>query len=156
MSRLSEKVHDAVQAHVDGGVYDRHGAIQEVKASLEDEDREILIDEALAVRVKNACVNGKKSTERGGAAPAQLTMFPDLHVGYPLDHDGRQIKQTDALSRIEFRRIIEIRREQIKRDEAHLQSLMQAEATVSPLWDRYPDKTFGEICSLYMAKMEAA
>ncbi|WP_038384986.1 hypothetical protein [Bradyrhizobium elkanii] len=156
MSRLSEKVHDAVAAHIDGGVYDRHGAIQTVRAALEDDDRAILIDEALAIRVKNACVNSKKSAVAQAAVPAQIVMFPDLHGGYPIDGDGTRVKQTVALSRIELRRVIEIRRAQIKKDQAHLALLEQAETTVGPLWDIHPDMTFGEICELYATKLAAA
>jgi hypothetical protein len=83
------------------------------------------------------------------AAPNQLEMFPGLRSHYAVDTDGRVLKQTKMLSRLEFERVIDIREKQVADDVAHLGVLLQARRKVRRLWDANPALTFGEVEALF-------
>jgi hypothetical protein len=155
MTRLSDKINEAVVSSYDGGALDRTLAVSKARALIDDDDRDILVEEALQVRVKTAATSAKNSLRSQATRRNQFALFPDLHRGYAIDHTGEQIKLTDALSRTEFKRVIAIRCLSIEADQKHLKALEDAEAAVAPLWDRYPFKSFGEICELYAERSAA-
>lgn len=92
-------------------------------------------------------LNGK------GSAPHQYSFFGDrLRERYALDLDERVIKDLARLSRLEFSRIIAIRKNQLDADAAHLEALREAEKELAPIWDEYPDKNYGDIEKIYLRR----
>jgi hypothetical protein len=89
--------------------------------------------------------------------PRQPSFFGDrLRARYALDVDNRVIKDLVRLARLEFRRIIAIREKQLKFDGAHLAALKEAYKELSPIWDLYPKKLYGEIEAIYLRRMRLA
>ena len=140
MSRLSDLVNDAILTNTaDDGTINVTGAMESIKPSLDDECREVLINEALTTRVTTAAKSAK-SNLRSRASQRNFELpFKGLHHAYPLDLDGRYIKRTEALSRVEFESVINIREKQIINDMGHLEKLRSAHAAMLPIWKENPD-----------------
>ncbi|WP_156456579.1 hypothetical protein [Blastomonas sp. CCH2-A2] len=140
MSRLSDLVNGAILANTaEDGTINVTGALHSIKPALDDECREVLVNEALSIRVTTAAKSAK-STLRGIAAKANFELpFKGLHHAYPLDLNGRLIKRTEALSRAEFESVISIREKQIINDMGHLEKLRSAHAAMLPVWEQNPD-----------------
>src|SRR5882724_12250739 len=102
MSLLSDKIRDAINQSERLGVINRHMAAKAVKPILVESEKDLLVDEALAIRIKAMAANIIRNLlkGKGGSAcgSAQMLMFPDLHRAYPVDHSGREIKLVGALS----------------------------------------------------------
>ncbi len=116
-----------------------------------------LAREGLAKRIKDQATRIARQME--GESPDdgdQLDFFGKLRPRYALDTDGRRLKNTRDLTRIEFRRLITIREEQVAADMAHLKILRDAEDAVSLLWDFHPDLAFGQVMDLYLSQRSAA
>ena len=148
MSRLSDVIHEVIEAETHGGRLDIHHAATKARRKLDDDDVEMLIIESLMKRIKAtvALVRQELVSERiaQGSFP-----FPDLRRAYAVDTDGQYVIDTGALSRRQFQHIIALRRKQVADDTAHLRVLEAAFEFVTPYWDRHPDLTFGEVCELY-------
>jgi hypothetical protein len=94
-----------------------------------------------------------KTMRRAANEPRQSSFFGDnLRSRYALDVDARVIKDTTRLSRKEWRRVIEIREEQLRHDTAHLDVLHEADRELAPIWDDYPDKNYGEVEAIYLRR----
>lgn len=146
MSRLSDLILQVVSEERDGtGRVDIHHAIGTARDRIDDQDRDTLVDEALGKRLKEAAAKGRKSAERRTSSQMTL-LFPGLRDAHAIDIDGRFVKQTDQMTELEMRRVIEIRRTQIDHDRAYLKILEAAYDDVRPFWTASPDKTFGEVC----------
>lgn len=91
----------------------------------------------------------KRVARQAAATPRQAELFPGLRTRYAVDTDGRVLKLTSLLSRLEFERVIDIREKQIADDMAHLEVLRQARRQVRQLWDANPTLTFGEVEALF-------
>ena len=144
--------------------YERPGAGIDMHAATEagvrmvkgdDETLESLVREALYKRIKGACTNARRRAETSDANVRQPALF-DLRTRHALDTEGRYIKRTEDLTQIEFRRLIEIRRQQLEADKAYLDELEKAEAALRPIWTRHPEYTYGEAEQAYMAGRMAA
>jgi len=155
MSRLSDLVNEAVITHTkQDGTIQRHEAVKSIKPNLDDESREILIDEALSERVTTAAKNSKSSI-MAMAKKRNMELPFHLNGAYPLDIEHRYIKRTEALSREEMQRVISIREKQIVDDTKHLAELRTAFHAVEPIWDAHPNWTFGQCCAALLKKQAA-
>lgn len=156
MSRLSDLVNDAILTNTRrDGTIDANAAVADIRPNLDDDDRDILVSEALVARVTNAAKTSKAAI-LGHAKKRNLELpFEGLHGAYPLDLDGRYIKRTEALTRAEFERVISIREKQIIDDMAHLKRLREAFAVLEPIWAANPDWTVAE-CVAWATKASAA
>ncbi len=85
-----------------------------------------------------------------GETTRQGTFFGDLRHRYAIDVEERVIKETSHLTREEFLRVMEIRRNQIAADRAHLAVLEHAAAELEVIWDANPTLTFGEVERLFV------
>lgn len=145
---LSDIVSKAIDETKDGdGSIRTHEAVKVGFPLVKGDDEAVdqCISEALAERIKKAAQNEKNLDKARISGPDDLF---GLRTRHALDTDGRMLKATHALTRLEFERIRQIRRESLKADEAYLAKLDNAAAAVSPLWDAHPDMTFGEVCDL--------
>lgn len=95
-----------------------------------------------------------KAMRKVMASSAQGSLFfgQRLRARYALDTDGRIIKDTDRLTRLEWRRAIQIRMDQLEADKAHLDAMRLADRELSPIWDEYPQKMYGEVERIYLAR----
>lgn len=73
------------------------------------------------------CIEGK-------SASSQIELPFKLSGAVAVDVDARKIKLTEALSQMEFKRVMEIRRKQIKDDQAQLKEWENAESLADPYW----------------------
>lgn len=148
MSRLNDIVSEVIVA-----TQDSDGSIPTQRAVMlgvplvkkDDEAVDQCIAEALAIRIKNVATRERNKT---GSGPADHEDLFGLRPRHALDVDGRVLKATHALTRIEFERIRQIRRDSLTADEAYLALLDNAAAVVSPVWNVHPELTFGEVCDL--------
>ena len=157
MSQLNDAIGRAIELHDHPGQgIEVHSCVKTAWGLLKDDDEsvEILCKEAIAKRIKDKVTNASRNAAT--ASSTQLPLFPNLRAAYALDIDGRRLKDTRDLSRMEFKRLIVIRRDQLTADAAHLKHLTDAEREVAALWDASPGKTFGEICDIYAAQRRAA
>lgn len=157
MSRLSDVIQEAIESiRDDSGNVNIHTAMERARPLLDDEDCETLISEGLSLRIKNAALRGKNAAREAITKDSKtLEMFPGLRSAYAIDAEERVVKQTRALSMLEFQRIIATREKQVSDDRAHLKILRDTLAAVSPTWAPHPTWTFGEAADAY-AKIEAA
>lgn len=146
MSRLSDVVNHVVQSELDpkSGRTDIPRAVSAAKPMLDEEDRDALVSEALWKRIKDAACKAKKAAWR--IPSAQIELFPEIRDAHALDTEGRQVMQTDAMSEMQFLRLIEIRRKQVSDDTAYLKVLEDAFRMACPIWRDHPNWTFGDVC----------
>lgn len=97
-----------------------------------------------------------KQVRSEGDRRGQLMLFPDLRAAYALDVEGRTVKRTVDLSRLEFERLITVRAEQVVADTRHLEALRDARTKAAPMWDMHPAATFGEIVAMLAVAEQAA
>ena len=134
----------------DDGSVNTHAAVT-MGVPLVKEDEEAVdqcISEALAVRIKSKATREERNSRERPDGHADLFGLRGRHA---LDIEGRVLKATHALTRLEFERIRQIRRISLAADEAYLAKLDNAAAAVAPLWDIHPSLTFGEVCALRKA-----
>lgn len=138
------------------GAIDTHKAVQTAFPLViaDDEATEQLVREGLAKRIKDAATKMNRQSEQ---AASQASFFGDkLRRRYALDTDGRVIKETEYMQRLEFERLIAIREKSIIDDTAHLDVLKRALVAVAPIWDRNPEYTYGQAERAFLAAELAA
>jgi len=113
----------------------------------DDEATDQCIREALSKRIKDTAT--RRDRGGGGSDKDRQALLFDLRPRHALDTEGRVLKDTRAMIRIEFNRVREIRRKSIADDAAYLEQLDRAAAALGPIWDLYPALTFGEAEEIY-------
>lgn len=88
-------------------------------------------------------------TMRAISKQRQKTLW-NLHERYAIDVENRVIKDTDRLSRLEWRALLNLRQKQIEDDTAHYRQMLNADRELSPIWDEFPDKNFREIEMIWL------
>lgn len=148
MSRLTDIVSEVISETKDAeGSINTSQAVTLGVPMVRKDDKAVdqCISEALAIRIKAVATRERKKSNTGSRD--QLSFF-DLRPRHALDIEGRILKSTHALTRLEFERIRQIRRESLSADAAYLQKLDNAAIAVAPFWDAHPEATFGEVCDL--------
>jgi hypothetical protein len=156
---LSDIIGRVIELHdVPGRGINRQAAI-EAAVPLVMEDAEVLgqvVRDGIGKRIKDMATKRRRAAQSEDGEPNMPTLFGDLRVRYPLDDTERVIKRTEDLTRIELRHCIQVRRAQVKADEAHLKAMEDAERAVAPFWDANPGLTFGGVMALYLSSRAAA
>jgi len=137
------------------GAIDVHEAVQTAMPLVmaDDEAMRQLLTEALGKRIKDAATSQMRRAADVGVQPS---FFGNLmRQAYALDIEGRQIKETSYLTRIEFERIIVIREKQLIADTTQLNVLRRARAALAPLWDMNPEYTYGEVERAFLQAVAA-
>jgi hypothetical protein len=132
------------------GRIDTHSAIEAgLPLVLQDDDvRDRLIRDALGRAILAASTRISRVSDQ----TKQPSFFGDrLRRAYATNLDGRTIKETDSLTRLEFERLISIREKQVMDDMAHLNVLREAKRQLSPIWDVHPDYTYGQAELAFLA-----
>lgn len=148
--RLSDIVSDIIEQHDRPGVgINMHAATKALVLAIEadPEHRSQLLWEAAGKRIKAAATAARKEAEGTDENCTQLPLLANLRPRYALDGEDRVVKRTEDLTRLELRRVIQIRRDQIKHDVAHLDALVKVEADLAAVWDLNPAMTLGQ-CAL--------
>lgn len=156
---LADIVGCVIERHdVPGRGINRQAAIETavplVMADTEALDQ--IVREGIGRRIKDLATKRRRAAQSEDAGPEMPSLFGDLRPRYALDAEERFIKRTEDLTRVELRRCIQIRRQQLKADEAHVKAMEDAERLVARFWDAHPDMTFGEVTGLYLASRAAA
>lgn len=156
MSRLNDVLSEAVEAKrsYDGSV-DLHDAYKMVDGTFERDDEVILIKEASLIRMKDIASRGRSAILKQSAGQGEFP-FPNIRRGHAIDTNGHRIKNTESMLEVEFARLIEIREEQIKNDQAYLDDLRDAFNACKPYWREHPAWTFGRVCEEMMRRVNAA
>jgi len=86
--------------------------------------------------------------KKGGG---QFDMFEEfgLRPAYAIDTNGRKLKYTGWLTQMEYLRIMQIRRDQLEADGAHLDTLEKTYQQIKPFWDANSHLMFDEVALLY-------
>jgi len=90
-----------------------------------------------------------KATQKANSAQAELPF--QLPAAVAMDLDGTTLVATRRLSRTEFARAIEIRRQQIAHDNAALREWRQALRQADRFWGDHPDWSFGQCLDAILA-----
>lgn len=153
---LADIVQEAIAATERDKQIVTHAAVEYAFPIVRDDDEatDQCVREALSKRIKDAATRRDRGS-RDNDGDRQPLLF-DLRPRHALDTDGRILKNTRAMTRIEFSRVREIRRKSIIADEAYLKQLDEAAAALSPIWDLYPALTFGEVEEIYRRDSGAA
>jgi hypothetical protein len=153
---LADIVSDAIAATERNSTIVTHAAVEYAFPIVrnDDEATDQCIREALGKRIKDVATRRDRKPP-GSDSETEPLLF-DLRPRHALDTDGRTIKTTRAMTQLEFTRVREIRRQTIINDEGYLKQLDEAAAALAPIWDLYPDLTFGEAEDLYRRQRGAA
>ena len=146
MSRLSDVIGRVVELESGPEGIDLRHAVSVARPMLDDDDVEALVCEALTKRIKDAATRGRMEASRAVETTQSELPFPDLRVRHAVDIEGRRLVNTEDMTEMQFRRVIEIRRKQIKDDTAYLEVLENAYLHVAPVWRQHPDLSFGQAC----------
>lgn len=158
MSSLAEivgRVVDACQTP-DGSIVTADAVTMALPLVKEDAEAcDTLLCEALSKRIKDAATRARAAAM--DADGRQPSFWGDkLRPRYALDIEGRSLKNTNSLTRLEFERIRQIRRDQLAADAAALAVLDEAATALSPIWDLNPALSFGEVMQVYLSIRSAA
>lgn len=152
MSLLSEKLESSLMHHRDSyGRHDLHAVVREVKPDLTSDEISDLLDDVLYQRAKKAATKGKKKLDKFLAKAKTGDMFPGIERGYVLDIGGNYAKDADDLTEMEFKRIIQIRQDQLAADKQSLDALEAAYGACAPIWREHPTWLFGQ-CKAELAR----
>jgi len=142
---LNDIIGHIIELYDIGNQIETHKAVQAAFPLVlaDEEARDQIILEGLSKRIKDMATRAHRKSDDD--PDKQTSFFGDrLRQRYALDVDGRVIKDTDAMSRIEFERLIAIREKQMDADAAHLNVLKAAREALAPFWDAHPDYTYGQ------------
>lgn len=151
LSNIIRKVadeHDAATFVVKKAVPDA------VRLILEDvEANKLAVTETAHRRLTQTVTRRVRNAD--GVARRQGTFFGNLRHAYAIDVEERVIKETAELTRDEFFRVMEIRRDQIEADRTHLAVLEHAARELEVIWEANPDLTFGQAETLFVKRMRS-
>lgn len=149
MSQLNSIIRELVDENAGPTVVVGQVVPEGVRRVLADtEATQVAVTETVNRRLRVALT--RRSRALAGTERRQGSFFGDLRECYAIDVEERIIKQTTHLTRDEFNRVMEIRREQIAADRAHLSVLEHAAAQLEELWDANPSMTFGQVERLFV------
>lgn len=158
MSKFNEIIGRVVSVFEDAPTIDQKSALQSAKELiLQDEEA---TDQAVSMAAQKAIkdratAHERKVSEEDARQLAMIFKRP-IRNRYAVDTDGRVLKLTSELSRLEWRRIIAIREKQLADDAAQLQALKERENAFGPLWDVHPHLTYREVERLWLSRQRKA
>jgi hypothetical protein len=153
---LASIIADVTMRHEHDGIVDRHAAIQEaVPLVLADQPTvEQIVRQHVSKSIKQHLTRVQESTMRA-LGSRQISLF-DLRPHHVLDGEDGIIKNTRALSRIEFQGLIAMREKLVRDDLTYLAKLKHAAAETSLIWDSRPDWSWGQVEDAYARMRNAA
>lgn len=154
MSRLSDLINEAVGEALQAGEFIVHDVVKAVTPRLDDEDRDVLVLEAVAARISAASKRTRKAILEGGPAETQSELFFGLPTAVAIDE--HKIKLTRDLTAIDLRRVIKIRRAGIADDLKSVERWEAARDATAPILQAHPDWSFGEALDAAMAAASSA
>lgn len=117
------------------------------------EDQKEAFAECARKRIHDKATREVRQARRGDQRQAS---FFSLRTRYALETDHRVYKDTERLTRLEWRSILTLRRKQLADDSAQLALMEDADKQLGPIWDEYPAKLYGEIEAIYARRRRAA
>lgn len=149
---LSEITDRAIELNTTRGTTRTHNAIASFVALTKTAAHEIQ-EEAFEVAARKLIHDRATKQMRATAHsdPRQRSFF-SLHARYALEVDHRVYKDTERLTRLEWRSVLALRRKQLADDAAHLTAMEEADREFAPIWDRFPRKLLGQIEKIYLTR----
>lgn len=150
MTQLSDTINRVVQEALTKDGFEPRLLAPKVWEELDEDNRKACGLAEIIRRMKQAAATlAQNSIAR--LSTSQIELPFKLSGAVAIDVDARKIKLTEALSQMEFNRAMEIRRKQIKDDQAQLKEWETAGRMAAPYWRDHPDWTFGQ-CVRAMSK----
>lgn len=155
MTQLSNIINRVVQEALTKEGFEPRLLAPSVWEELDEENRKAC-GLAEIVRKMKSAANTLAQDSISRLASSQIELPFKLSGAVAIDVEARKIKLTEALSQMEFKRAMEIRRKQIKDDQAQLKEWEDAESLANPYWRKHPDWTFGQCVKAMSKDMRAA
>lgn len=140
------------------GKIEKHSAIKNGRLLVEKDESALaqVIADGLWREISSIARRTLRMAEAEEERQGSLPFASKLRSRYIIDENGTTLKETSYLSRLEFRRLINIRFAQVQRDMDHLGALRVINDALSPIWDAHPDLLFWEAERLYIESRNAA
>lgn len=147
---LHKVIAEAIEANESDGTINRQGAISiAVPQVLADEEMtEMCVRGHISKLITSSSKKRAKEAADRSAFPEQASLF-GLRDSYVLGDEDGNIKRTEALTRIEFESIIQVRQRQVNADLVHLGRLQDAARVTRAIWDAHPDWVWGQVEAEY-------
>lgn len=152
--RLSNIVHNAIELNTLAGVtMQQKAAAAALSVAASDDEA---IEDALQISIAKLVHDlSTKAMRKRPDDSRQGSLFL-LHERYAIDAEARVIKDTEKLTQLEFQRIMALRQKQIEDDTRHYEMMVRAYNEVAPIWSEFPEKLFGEVEGIWLARRDAA
>lgn len=154
MSRLSDRVNEAVEAARKSGSVVVQSVATTILAELSQDEMEQVAMEGLCRRVKTAASAGRAEVLRS-AQSTQAELPFNLARSYALDIGDRVVKLTRELTELEVARVIAIRKDSIAADVRSLSEIEAAYEAAQPIWRKNPQWLFGQALDAAVKLMAA-
>lgn len=149
MSKLLSDLirHFLMMSRSETGSYDIEAVRRQVQPMLSEDQREQMIGQTLVKAIKEIATKARRSAGLSGVykRSSESTipdMFPELDAAYSTS--DKIVTDTDDLTQMEMRRLIEAREQQLLDDGHKLDVLKVAYNAAYPIWAEHPNWTFGQ------------
>ena len=147
--RLNDVVFDVIEAVRQGAVLNKRQAAVDRWDEIDAEGQYLAGIEGFIARIDAKARQTRVQTaHRAGDDQPPLPFA--LPAAVSMDLEGQTLRATRGLSRAEFVRAIEIRRQQIAQDSAALREWRMALQQADSFWARHPDWSFGQCLDAIM------
>jgi hypothetical protein len=118
---------------------------------------EVCAKSEIARRIQQYMARSRKAAVSGTMAASGQGVLPlGLRPAHAIDDDGREMVLTVHMTQAQFRKVIEIREQQVIADTAYLTKLRSAYSAACPIWTAHPDWTFGQVAEAIQPEAESA
>lgn len=144
MTAYSNIINKTVSDAMDSDGFDAAVEAPKVYKKISKTDRERTSIATITRDLKDAASAIAKRAIKEHEAAQKAFEFFDLPGAVSLDIEGRKIKLTRSLSRIEFQRAGRIRKDHHAALGVAVEQFEKAERALGPYWDHHPDWTAGQ------------
>jgi len=136
--------------------FDASELAPKVWAKIGKQDRKRTSIKTIARDLKDAASRIAKQVIRQQETAQMAFAFFKLPGAVSLDLEGRKIKFTRSLTRLEYQRASKIRKDHHTASGDAIKEFDAAEAAVAPYWDQNPEWTFGQCLDQFMSDKQVA
>lgn len=147
--RLSDAVNEIVEQAISGEVVNTRQAVVGAWDDVDEDGQYLAGIEGMCARV-----HGKTRSLLVATASRRSEAQQELPFSLPavvaMDTDGHELRPTRGLTRSQFLRAIDIRKKQIKDDQARLREWERAMKAADRFWSKNPEWSFGDCLDAIM------
>ncbi|PSS67074.1 hypothetical protein C6558_03415 [Ensifer sp. NM-2] len=144
MTAYSNIINKAVETAMSAEGFNARDLAPAVYAKISAADRKRTSIATITKDLRQAANDLQKSALKVRSDKQLGFSFLVLPGAVSVDDDGAKVKSTLALSRLEFRKAVELRRNKQSAIGEVADEMENAEAVAAPYWDAHPDWTFGQ------------